>query len=100
MLRVRNFFASMTGRVFVILTLGMGAAALIAVAITDAKSKRDFESQRVERAADLLQNYVQLLDAAPANLRETFLTNGGPGTRSQLATAQGLATDTQIQEVL
>jgi signal transduction histidine kinase len=100
MLRVRTFFASMTGRVFVILTLGMGAAALIAVAITDAKSKRDFESQRVERAADLLQNYVQLLDAAPANLRETFLTNGGPGTRSQLATAQGLATDTQIQEVL
>ena len=64
MIRIRTFFASMTGRVFVILALGMGAAALIAVAITDAKSQREFETQLIERAADRLQSYVGFLDAS------------------------------------
>ncbi len=100
MIRVRAFFASMTGRVFVILALGMGAAALIAVAITDVKSRRDFESQLVERAADRLQSYVQFLDAAPANLRELFLTTGGPGIHVQPADVTGLALDATFQEAL
>jgi signal transduction histidine kinase len=97
MRRIRSFFASMTGRVFVILALGMGAAALLAIAITDAKSDRDFEKQLVERAVDRLQGYVQFLDAAPANLRQLFLTTGGPGFHVQPATAQGLAPDTTFQ---
>ncbi len=100
MMRARAFFASMTGRVFVILALGMGAAALIAVAITDAKSKRDFESQLVERAADRLQSYVAFLDVSPASLRETFLTSGGPGIRLQPSTATGVAADTAFQNAL
>lgn len=93
MIRVRTFFASMTGRVFVILALGMGAAALIAVAITDYRSERDFEQQLVERAVDRLQSYVQFLDAAPANLRELFLNTGGPGIHVQPGDAKGIAAD-------
>ena len=100
MIRIRNFFASMTGRVFVILALGMGAAALIAVTITDAKSQRDFEKQLVERAVDRLQSYVQFLDAAPANLRELFLTTGGPGIHVQPADAKGVAPDATFQAAL
>ena len=100
MIRIRNFFASMTGRVFVILALGMVAAALIAVAITDAKSQRDFEKQLVERAVDRLQSYVQFLDAAPANLRELFLTTGGPGIHVQPADAKGVAPDATFQAAL
>jgi signal transduction histidine kinase len=100
MIRVRMFFASMTGRVFVILALGMGAAALIAVAITDVKSKRDFDSQLVERAADRMQGYVQFLDAAPANLRQVFLTSGGPGVRLQPDSAKGASTDAVFQGAL
>ena len=99
MIRVRTFFASMTGRVFVILASGMGAAALIAVAITDAKGKRDFETQLAERTADLLQSYVQFLDAAPVNLRELLLTSS-PGIRLQPSTAKGVATDTEFQRAL
>jgi signal transduction histidine kinase len=83
--------------VFVILALGMGAAALLAIAITDAKSDRDFEKQLVERAVDRLQGYVQFLDAAPANLRQLFLTTGGPGFHVQPASAQGLSPDPTFQ---
>ncbi len=100
MIRVRTFFASMTGRVFVILTLGMAAAALIAVAVTDATSKRNFEIQLTERAADRLQGYVQFLDAAPANLRELFLSSGGPGIRLQPSTAKGVRDDAEFQSAL
>jgi signal transduction histidine kinase len=97
MIRIRTFFASMTGRVFVILALGMGAAALIAVAVTDAQSKRNFERQLVERAVDRLQSYIQFLDAAPANLRELFLTREGPGIHVPPADAKGIATDATFQ---
>jgi signal transduction histidine kinase len=98
MMRVRSFFASMTGRVFVILALGMGAAALIAVAITDYKSQRDFERQLVERAVDRVQSYSQFLDAVPKNLRELFLsTGGGPGLHVQPADTTGISPDAEFQ---
>lgn len=97
---VRNFFASMTGRVFVILTLGMGAAALIAVAITDFKSQRDFEQQLVERAVDRLQSYVRFLDAAPANLRNLFLNTGGPGIHVQPPDAKGVGADPAFEDAV
>ena len=97
MIRIRTFFASMTGRVFVILALGMGAAALIAVAITDAQSERDFERQLVERGVDRLQAYVQFLDAVPGNLRQIFLTTNGPGIHVQPPTAKGASPDATFQ---
>jgi signal transduction histidine kinase len=100
MIRIRTFFASMTGRVFVILALGMAAAALIAVAITDAQSQRDFERQLVERAVDRLQAYVQFLDAVPANLRELFLTTNGPGIHVQPPDAKGTSADPTFQAAL
>jgi signal transduction histidine kinase len=100
MTRIRSFFASMTGRVFVILALGMGAAALIAVATTDAKSRRDFENQIIERSADRLQNYVAFLDVSPASLRETFLASGGPGIRIQPATATGTKPDPIFEKAM
>jgi len=100
MMRIRTFFASMTGRVFVILALGVGAAALIAVAITDAKSQRDFERQLVERAVDRLQSYVEFLDAVPANVRQLFLTTNGPGIHVQPADAKGVRPDAAFQESL
>ena len=100
MIRIRAFFASMTGRVFVILVLGVGAAALIAVAITDAKSQRDFERQLVERAVDRLQSYVQFLDAAPANVRQLFLATNGPGIHVQPADAKGIRPDAAFQGAL
>jgi signal transduction histidine kinase len=98
--RVRSFFASMTGRVFVILALGMGAAALIAVAITDAKSKRDFEAQIIVRTADRLQSYLAFLDVAPAILREAFLTSGGPGIRVQPVASTGTRSDPAFEKIM
>jgi signal transduction histidine kinase len=101
MKQLRAFFASMTGRVFVILALGMGAAAMIAVAVTDATSQRDFAKQIVERTADRLQGYVAFLDVSPPDLRQTVLTSGGgPGIRPQPLSAPGVGPDDVFQAVL
>ena len=100
MKQLRAFFASMTGRVFVILTLGLGAAALIAVAITDATSQRKFENQIIERTADRLQGYVAFLDVSPPDLRQTVLVSGGPGIHPQPSSATGVAPDEAFQAAL
>lgn len=100
MIRIRTFFASMTGRLFVILTVGMAAAALIAVAIADEKGRRNFESQLLERTADWLQIYITLIDSTPANLRATLLTSGGPWIRPQSAAAVGVEVDAAFQNAL
>ena len=78
---LRQFFQSMTGRLFVWLALGMAVAALIATLITNLYSSREFEGQLAERTADLLEGYSRFLDAAPAELRTRLLRDGGPGVR-------------------
>lgn len=102
MTRVRAFFDSMTGRVFGILTLGVGGAALVALAVTDTMNQRAFEDQLVQRAADRLQGYVQFLDAAPENVRRLTLRGGpgGLGVRLQPADAKGLGTDGEFQAIM
>ncbi|MBL8267738.1 HAMP domain-containing protein, partial [Steroidobacter sp.] len=64
--RLQRFFASMTGRIFTILLIGMVGAALIATAITGATSNRQFSEQLLERTADRLESYAEILDAVPA----------------------------------
>lgn len=66
MTRFLQFFASMTGRIFMILLVGMVGAALIATAITGATSNRQFSEQLLERTADRLESYSEILDAVPS----------------------------------
>ena len=96
---LREFFRSMTGRLFVWLALGMAIAALIATVITNLYSSREFERQLAERTADLLQGYGQFLDAAPPDLRTRMLRDGGPGVRL-LAEATAGAPDAEFTQVL
>lgn len=84
MKRLRAFFASMAGRLFVILLLGMSVAALAATALSNARRQQELERQQVARMADRLQGFVQLLDANP-EIRQRLL---GAATGVRLAPAQ------------
>ena len=55
MMRLRRFFASMVGRLFVILLLGMSVAAIGATMLASAKRQQEFERQNLNRIADRLQ---------------------------------------------
>jgi hypothetical protein len=100
MIRIRSFLNSMTGRLFLILALGVGAAAFIAIAVTDAANRRAFELQLTDRAVDRLQGYVAFLDASPANLRALILSAGGPGFHVQPAEARGTKPDPEFQTLM
>ncbi|HBS62327.1 MAG TPA: two-component sensor histidine kinase, partial [Stenotrophomonas sp.] len=60
MKRLRRFFASMVGRLFLILLLGMAVAAIGATVLASAKRQQEFERQNLNRIADRLQGYVNL----------------------------------------
>ncbi len=96
---LRTFFSSMGGRLFALLALGMAASALIATAVTNLYSNREFERQLDERTADLLQAYTEFLDAAPPDVRGRMLRDGGPGIHHQPDAVGGI-TDTRFQAVV
>ena len=100
MIGARAFFASMTGRLFVILALGMVTAALIAGSITIVTSDKDFEQQQLERAADRIEGSVTFLDAIPKEVRANLLASGGAGVRVQPEAAHGVAKDVDLEAVL
>lgn len=94
MMRLRRFLASMTGRLFMILLLGMGVAAVVATVLAGSRRQQEFERQQVVRAADRLQGIVQLLDGHP-EIRERLLT-AGVGIRRAPAQARVLGPDAEL----
>lgn len=97
--RLRRFFASMVGRLFVILLLGMSVAAIGATMLASTKRQQEFERQNLNRIADRLQGYVNLLDGNP-ELRERLLAAGGPSVRQLPEDARIGRPDTALMELL
>jgi signal transduction histidine kinase len=97
---LRRYLASMAGRLFLILLAGMLAAAVVATLLANAKRRQDFDRQNIARAADRLQDFVQLLDGANAELRGRLLGLGGPGVRPASAQASGRGRDGPFSTVL
>lgn len=81
MSRLTRFFGSMTGRIFVILLFGIAISGSVGLAVADAKRRADLERLYLERAADRLQDYVQLLGTAPEPLRARLIERGAGGLR-------------------
>jgi signal transduction histidine kinase len=100
MRRLRGYLSSMAGRLFLILLLGMLAAAVVATLLANAKRRQDFERQEMARTADRLQGYVELLDGTPPELRAKLLDLGGPGVRPAPADARGHGGDADFAALL
>ena len=100
MIALRAFFASMTGRAFTILFVGMIGAALGAVAITRWMNDHAFEKEMRELTADRLEGYLDFLDAAPLEMRPHLLTGAGFRVRVQPPSLQGIGVDPPFQETL
>ncbi|MDV3468063.1 ATP-binding protein [Stenotrophomonas sp. C3(2023)] len=99
MRRLRRFFSSMVGRLFVILLLGMSVAAVGATLLAGTKRHQEFERQNLNRIADRLQGYVNLLDGN-VELRERLLAGGGPAVRRLADDARIGRSDPALQEIL
>ncbi len=100
MRRLRGYLSSMAGRLFLILLLGMLAAAFVATLLANAKRRQDFDRQNMVRTADRLQGYVEMLDSASPELRARLLGLGGPGIRAVADEAEGRDEDAAFAAVL
>ena len=96
--RLRQFLSSMTGRLFVILLLGMSIAAVGATALANARRNQEFDRQLLVRSADRLQSFVQLLDGNP-EIRARLLA-AGAGIRAAPQQVRLLRSDTALQGLL
>jgi signal transduction histidine kinase len=101
MKRIYFFFASMTGRIFMILAVGMVAAALIGTAITGVTSNRQFAEQLLARTADRVEQYVAVVDAVPAarDVAQYIFSSGVRPLGFEIQT-ESLSTDPDFQAVL
>ena len=99
MKRLRRFLSSMTGRLFVILLVGMMVAAIGATLLAESRRQQEFERQNLARIADRLQGFVNLLDGNP-ELRARLLAVGGPSVRVVKDTFRTGAPDTALMETL
>jgi len=80
MKRLRHFLASMAGRLFVVLLVGMMVAAICATALAERRHLQEFERHNLVRSADRLQGFVNLLDS-DKDLRARLLKVGGASVR-------------------
>jgi len=77
---VKNFFGSMTGRVFVVLLLGMIASAALTQWLSVGERTRAFERYRDFHAMERAEQLITTADALAATARPTYLRMAERGT--------------------
>ena len=73
--RVPVFFRSMTGQIFVILTLGMSVAAIIALMVAEQTRRHDFERVRRQRVVASALDIADRLRRDPARIEAMMATH-------------------------
>lgn len=73
--RVPVFFQSMTGQIFVILTLGMSVAAIIALMVAEQTRRHDFERVRRQRVVASALDIADRLRRDPARIEAMMATH-------------------------
>jgi signal transduction histidine kinase len=74
--RVTSFFDSMTGRIFVILVLGIALAGSAALLVADARRQAELDGLQRERAIERLQAFVADLNFTPPAMRRAVAERG------------------------
>jgi signal transduction histidine kinase len=82
---VRQFIASMQGRVFLVLIGGIVASALFTAFLADREGRRTFAQVRAAHTADRVEQLVGALEAVPPDVRPTLAATLGRGMTAQFA---------------
>ncbi len=93
MSRVRAFFASMTGRIFLILLFGVAISASVAWSFAEGRRQMDVRRIGVERTVDRVQNFVTWYEGASAEERARIGPRGIGGVRLAPPSVRAVAAD-------
>jgi signal transduction histidine kinase len=98
--RFRAFFGSLTGRIFCLLLVGTGAAAILSLSIADMRQRTDIAAFQTERTADRIQAYVNLGQRIGQAQARSLAARGATSVRLPPATAVPQNPDPALNRVL
>ena len=99
-MNLRRYFASMTGRLFVFLLIGVIGSASLALGIADARRRADLQRIRLERLADRVQDFITFANRASDELRVKLISGGVPGLYPASGEEQIESVDTELTQRL
>ncbi|MDI1294377.1 MAG: nickel transporter, partial [bacterium] len=98
--RIRSFFRSMAGQIFVILTVGMSAAAIIALLVAEQTRRHDFERVYRQRVVLSAADIAQRLRRDPVRVEEMLATQRIMGAVSAPEGISVTEPDTDLEAAL
>lgn len=98
--RLRAFVGSLTGRIFFLLLVGTGAAAILSLSIADLRQHADLAAFQTERTADRIQAYVDLGQRVGASEARALAARGATSVRLPPETTVPLNADPALNRVL
>ncbi|WAC59017.1 sensor histidine kinase [Brevundimonas sp. SL130] len=100
MTRLQSFFGSLTGRIFFLLLVGTGAAAVLSLSIADLRQRADIAAFQNERTADRVQAYVNLRQRIGASEARALAARGATSVRVPPPEAIALTPDQALNRLL
>ena len=78
---LQRYFGSMAGRLFLFLLIGVMGSASIALGMANVRRQADLRRIRLERLTERVQDFISLVNSAPAPLRAELIARGVTGLR-------------------
>ena len=97
---VTAFLGSMAGRIFLILLVGFGLFATVALSAAGAARHAYMERLFLERLADRTQEFVSVLQSTPEPARSRIARQGTPGVRATPDHRTGGSPDAELTNLL
>jgi signal transduction histidine kinase len=96
----RAFFASMAGRIFVALLIGVVTSSSLALAFAGWNRQRDFDRLQLARVVEVAEDFLPRANAASPAERRKLFAEGVPGLRPAPASAPRGRVDPLLTEML
>ena len=78
---LQRYFGSMAGRLFLFLLVGVMGSASIALGMANVRRQADLRRIQLERLTERVQDFISLVNGAPAPLRAELIARGATGLR-------------------
>lgn len=91
---------SMTGRLFLLLVIGVIGSALLALGLASARRRADLDQINLAFIANRVQDFVSIVNSAPPSLRAAILAQGIPGLHTVTGRERAEAVDPRLTAML
>jgi len=99
-MNIARFLATMAGRLFVLLLIGIIASAALALTLSEREREAEISHIRYDRTGERMADFLAILDRAPRGLRAELISAGMTGIRRATGREALQGTDAAFTQVL